>query len=71
MPVTIFTPMDPAVDLGFLLHKHPEKVQQGFPVSMGAPGLEALSRLVSGEPLWRVHDCVFGVLALEPEPAGP
>ncbi len=30
-----------------------------------ALGLEALDRLVGGEPLWRVHECVFAVLALE------
>jgi 3' terminal RNA ribose 2'-O-methyltransferase Hen1 len=32
--VTISTTMDPATDLGFLLHKHPEKVQS-FPVTAG------------------------------------
>jgi protein phosphatase len=34
-------------------------------------GLEALDRLARGEPLWRVHECVFGVLALESEPVDP
>ena len=34
-------------------------------------GLEALDRLVAGEPLWRVHEAVFGVLALESEPVDP
>jgi protein phosphatase len=34
-------------------------------------GLEAVDRLASGEPLWRVHECVFGVLALESEPVDP
>jgi protein phosphatase len=34
-------------------------------------GLEALDRLVRGEPLWRVHECVFAVLALESEPVDP
>ncbi len=34
-------------------------------------GLEALDRLARGEPLWRVHQCVFGVLALESEPVDP
>ena len=34
MLVTISTTMDPATDLGFLLHKHPEKVQS-FPVTAG------------------------------------
>jgi PNKP adenylyltransferase domain, ligase domain len=30
--------------------------------------IEALERFVRGEPLSRVHECVFGVLALESEP---
>ncbi|MFJ8648241.1 polynucleotide kinase-phosphatase [Streptomyces sp. NPDC093546] len=36
-----------------------------------ALGLEALSRLADGEPLWRVHEAVFAVLALESEPVDP
>lgn len=36
-----------------------------------ALGLEALDRLARGEPLWRVHECVFAVLALEAEPVDP
>jgi PNKP adenylyltransferase domain, ligase domain len=36
-----------------------------------ALGLEALERFVRGEPLRRVHECVFGVLALESEPVDP
>ncbi|MEU5884228.1 polynucleotide kinase-phosphatase [Spirillospora sp. NPDC047279] len=36
-----------------------------------ALGLEALDRLTAGEPLWRVHQAVFGVLALESEPVDP
>jgi protein phosphatase len=31
-------------------------------------GIEALERFVKREPLRRVHECVFGVLALESEP---
>ena len=31
-------------------------------------GHEALHRFVEREPLYRVHECVFGVLALESEP---
>ena len=34
-------------------------------------GLEGLDRVARGEPLWRVHECVFGVLALESEPVDP
>jgi protein phosphatase len=36
-----------------------------------ALGLEALERLARGEPLWRVHEAVFAVLALESEPVDP
>lgn len=36
-----------------------------------ALGIEALQRFVRGEPLRRVHECVFGVLALESEPVDP
>jgi polynucleotide kinase-phosphatase len=36
-----------------------------------ALGLEALDRVVAREPLWRVHECVFAVLALESEPVDP
>ncbi|QDI68441.1 polynucleotide kinase-phosphatase [Streptomyces calvus] len=36
-----------------------------------ALGLEALDRLAGGEPLWRVHEPVFAVLALESEPVDP
>ena len=34
-------------------------------------GLEALDRVAGGDPLWRVHQCVFAVLALESEPVDP
>src|SRR5437588_70300 len=33
-----------------------------------ALGIEGLERFVRREPLRRVHECVFGVLALESEP---
>jgi protein phosphatase len=36
-----------------------------------ALGVEALDRFVRREPLRRVHECVFGVLALESEPVDP
>lgn len=36
-----------------------------------ALGIEALHRFVEREPLRRVHECVFGVLALESEPVDP
>ena len=36
-----------------------------------ALGVEGLERFVQREPLRRVHECVFGVLALESEPVDP
>jgi hypothetical protein len=36
-----------------------------------ALGIEALERFVRREPLHRVHECAFGVLALESEPVDP
>jgi protein phosphatase len=36
-----------------------------------ALGAEALERFVAREPLRRVHECVFGVLAMESEPVDP
>jgi len=34
-------------------------------------GIEALNRFVKKEPLSRIHQCVFGVLAFESEPVDP
>jgi protein phosphatase len=36
-----------------------------------ALGMEGINRFVNREPLYRVHECVFGVLALESEPVDP
>jgi protein phosphatase len=36
-----------------------------------ALGIEALERFARNEPLYRVHECVFGVLAMESEPVDP
>jgi protein phosphatase len=36
-----------------------------------ALGIEGLTRFVKREPLRRVHECIFGVLALESEPVDP
>ena len=36
-----------------------------------ALGIEALERFIRKEPLRRIHECVFGVLALESEPVDP
>lgn len=65
MLLTITTTHRPASDLGYLLHKHPERFQS-FDL-----GIEGLERFVRREPLRRAHECVFGVLALESEPVDP
>ncbi|MFF8101290.1 polynucleotide kinase-phosphatase [Streptomyces sp. NPDC016640] len=49
----------------FLNHKRSLAVREY------ALGLEALDRLAGGEPLWRIHEAVFAVLALESEPVDP
>ena len=36
-----------------------------------ALGVEGLERFVREEPLRRVHECAFGVLALESQPVDP
>jgi polynucleotide kinase-phosphatase len=36
-----------------------------------ALGVESLERFIRREPLRRIHECVFGVLALESEPVDP
>ena len=36
-----------------------------------ALGMESVKRFTDNEPLYRVHECVFGVLALESEPVDP
>ncbi|MEU6658472.1 polynucleotide kinase-phosphatase [Streptomyces sp. NPDC046821] len=46
-------------------HKHSLAIREY------ALGLEALARLADGEPLWRIHEAVFAVLALESEPVDP
>ncbi len=45
--------------------------KRGLALREFALGVEALERFVRGEPLRRVHECVFGVLALESEPVDP
>ena len=45
--------------------------KRNLALSEFALGLEALERFVRREPLYRVHECVFGVLALESEPVDP
>ena len=45
--------------------------KRGLGLREYALGVEALERAARGEPLWRVHECVFAVLALESEPVDP
>ena len=45
--------------------------KRGFALREFALGIEALDRFIEREPLRRVHECVFAVLALESEPVDP
>lgn len=45
--------------------------KRGLAMREFALGIEALERFVLREPLRRVHECVFGVLASESEPVDP
>ncbi|OYV35509.1 MAG: polynucleotide kinase-phosphatase [Rhodospirillales bacterium 20-64-7] len=45
--------------------------KRGLALREFALGVEALDRFVKREPLRRVHECVFAVLALESEPVDP
>jgi protein phosphatase len=47
------------------------KAKRSLALREFALGIEALERFVRREPLRRVHECVFGVLALESEPVDP
>ena len=47
------------------------KTKQSLALREFALGLEALERFVQRGPLRRIHECVFGVLALESEPVDP
>ncbi|PSK92951.1 polynucleotide kinase-phosphatase [Murinocardiopsis flavida] len=45
--------------------------KSGLALSEHKLGVESLARHARGEPLWRVHEPVFGALALESEPVDP
>jgi len=45
--------------------------KRNLALSEFALGMEALERFVRNEPLYRVHECVFAVLAMESEPVDP
>lgn len=53
------------------LRSRPLEAKRSLVLREFALGLEALERFVRKEPLRRVHECVFGVLALECEPVDP
>lgn len=46
-------------------------VKRSLALGEFALGIEGLERFVRREPLRRVHECVFGMLALESEPVDP
>jgi protein phosphatase len=63
---------------GYTAPEHLERLRQrglaakrSFALREFALGIEALERFARNEPLHRVHECVFGVLALESEPIDP
>ncbi|TDN38000.1 polynucleotide kinase-phosphatase [Hymenobacter sp. UV11] len=47
------------------------KAKRNLALREFALGVEGLERFVAGQPLRLVHQCVFGVLALESEPVDP
>jgi protein phosphatase len=53
------------------LRKRGLKHKRSLALREFALGAEALERFVRDEPLYRVHECVFGVLALESEAVDP
>jgi protein phosphatase len=53
------------------LRKRGLAVKRSLALREFALGIEALERFVRREPLRRVHECVFGVLAMESEPVDP
>jgi len=80
MLLTITTTHAPATDMGFLLEKPKNldrlrrrglSVKRGLALREFCLGVEALTRFVGLQPLRQVHECVFGVLALESEPVDP
>ena len=53
------------------LRKRGLGLKRALAVKEFALGAEALERFVAREPLRRVHECVFAILALESEPVDP
>jgi len=53
------------------LRKRSVSAKRSLALREFALGMEAIERFVRREPLRRVHECAFGVLALESEPVDP
>jgi len=53
------------------LRRRSLSVKRSLALREFALGIEALERFVQREPLYKVHECVFGVLAMESEPVDP
>jgi predicted kinase/diadenosine tetraphosphatase ApaH/serine/threonine PP2A family protein phosphatase/8-oxo-dGTP pyrophosphatase MutT (NUDIX family) len=53
------------------LRKRGLSTKRSMAIREFALGVEGIERFVNFEPLRRVHECVFGVLALESEPVDP
>ncbi len=53
------------------LRKRSVSAKRSLALREFALGMESLERFVRREPLRRVHECAFGVLALESEPVDP
>jgi protein phosphatase len=67
----IYGPEYTAVDQLPRLRKRGVSGKRSLAAREFALGMEALERFVAREPLRRVHECIFGVLALESEPVDP
>jgi protein phosphatase len=53
------------------LKKRSVRKKRNLALNEFALGMESLERFTRREPLHRVHECVFGILALESEPVDP
>jgi protein phosphatase len=53
------------------LHSRGLGAERSFTKREFALGVEALERFVRNQPLRRIDECAFGVLALESEPVYP
>ncbi len=67
----IYGPEHTDEDVLARLRKRSTSAKRRLAVKELALGLEGLARFVEGEPLHRVHECAFGVLALESVPVDP